>query len=82
MAKLDVKNEFIKLIEERVQLNIDQHLDEDLIVLGLNSILFIQLVVAVEAHFGISFEDEDLVIDKFNTCIDIIQYIESRMRAH
>lgn len=80
MAKLDVKNEFIKLIEEKFQLKIDQHLDEDLSALGLNSIMFIQLVVAVEEHFGISFEDENLLIDNFNTCLDIIQYTESRIR--
>jgi len=80
MAKLDVKNEFIKLIEEKFQLKIDQHLDEDLSALGLNSIMFIQLVIAVEEHFGISFEDENLLIDNFNTCLDIIQYTESRIR--
>ncbi|MNB94159.1 acyl carrier protein [compost metagenome] len=38
---------------------------------GIDSLSFVNLVVELEIAFGIEFDDEDLVMEKFNT-IDLI----------
>ena len=41
--------------------------DENLFDLGLTSIGFISLIVELEEHFGIVFEEDELDLDRFNT---------------
>ena len=55
-------------------------LDEDfdvipLIDLGINSLLFIKIIVELELFFSFEFEDEDLDYKKFAVLNDVVEYI-------
>lgn len=54
----------------------DIGLDSPLNDIGINSISFIKIVVAIESEFNIEFEDEYLEYSKWNTLNDIISYID------
>lgn len=46
--------------------------------LGLNSLLFIKVVVRLEVEFDVDFEDENMDISTFVVLNDIVKYIESQ----
>lgn len=52
--------------------------DSNLMEIGMNSFVFIKLVVALETEYGIEFSDEELDYNKFATVRDIMDYIESK----
>jgi acyl carrier protein len=56
-------------------------LSESLQDLGINSISFIKIVIALEKEFGIEVEDENLNPDDFQTIQSIINYVEARIAA-
>ncbi|MGG1516570.1 acyl carrier protein [Paenibacillus oryzisoli] len=41
--------------------------DDPIKEMGIDSIKMVNLIVQIEQHFGIAFEDEELVIDFFST---------------
>jgi amino acid adenylation domain-containing protein len=53
-------------------------LDMDFGNIGLDSITFIKIVVALEGQFDFEFDDEMLLITKFPTIRSIIEYVDSR----
>ncbi|MRN57064.1 acyl carrier protein [Paenibacillus monticola] len=59
---------------------IDQlQLEDSLSTIGLNSMSFIKLIVAIEKKFDFEFEDEDLNYQVFKTLQDVVNYIEKRI---
>lgn len=73
------------LIEEKIveqigeMLEVDSaeiHLEQTLEELEIDSILFIRLVVMCETSFQIQFEDEMLLMTKFNAIGDFVAYIQ------
>lgn len=46
--------------------------------LGLNSLLFIKIVVRLEVEFDVDFEDESMDIGAFVVVDDIVKYIENQ----
>jgi len=76
----DIKERVIIMLRE----NLDDvggldtiHPDADLSTLGVNSMTFIKLVVAMEMEFGVSWDDEDLELSNFLTVNNIIEYIQA-----
>lgn len=51
--------------------------DDDLAMLGVNSVTFIKLVVATEMEFDIEWDDENLNVVNFSTINNIVDYISS-----
>ena len=49
--------------------------DSSLVDIQVNSIAFISLVVAIEGEYDFEFDDEMLLIGKFNTISDIGKYV-------
>lgn len=72
----------ISLIEECIDTKVDLEqvlkTSDDLTKIGLNSLSFIKLVVAIEGAFNISFEDEQLDYTKFLSLTDLCTYINKR----
>lgn len=66
----------IEKSEEGAILNGKFNLDADLVSLGINSLMFIKLIVAIEVEFDIEIDDDDLDIEKLNTFGELINYIE------
>lgn len=54
--------------------------DAELIQLGVNSLIFIKLVVAIETEFDIEFDDEDLEMNSLLTVQDFVDYIDNKLR--
>lgn len=49
--------------------------------LGINSITFIKIVVAIEMEFDFEFEDEDLDYSKFATVQSLVDYVKNRVNG-
>ena len=52
-------------------------IDDDLQNIGMNSILFIQIVVEIENRFDIEFPDEKLLITEANTIKKLCEIVTS-----
>lgn len=55
-------------------------IEEKLDDLGINSLSFIKIVVAIEEQFKIEFDDEDLTKIKFKFVKDIINYVNLKLQ--
>lgn len=53
-------------------------LEDKLEDIGVDSISFMKVVVAIEQSFGFEFKDEDLIIDNFERIKNVIRYIDER----
>ena len=56
-------------------------LDTDFASVGIDSITFIKIVVALEGEFDFEFDDEMLLITKFPTVRTMISYVESKVQC-
>ena len=56
----------------------DISFDMDFISVGLDSITFIKIIVALECEFDFEFDDEMLSITKFPTVKSMIEYVETK----
>lgn len=54
-------------------------LGDSLNSIGLSSVSFIKLIVAIENQFDFEFEDEDLNYKVFQTLQDVVNYVEKRI---
>ncbi|MBN2353516.1 MAG: acyl carrier protein [Spirochaetales bacterium] len=48
--------------------------------LGVNSINFIKVIVALEKEFGIDFDTDHIELANFETIRDIVTYVDERKR--
>lgn len=72
------------IIENNIDLIVpidDIGTEDDLSVLGINSVSFIKLVVEIEQEFDIEFEDDSLDFNNLKTIKDINDYIEKLLSA-
>ncbi|MVP01215.1 acyl carrier protein [Paenibacillus lutrae] len=79
-TKDELKERIINLLKENLgnAEELDQlGPDDDLSVLGVNSMTFIKLVIATEMEFGVTWKDEDLDFRNFMTVNTIMNYISS-----
>jgi acyl carrier protein len=74
------KQQVLKILSETINVDINKLADvkpeDDLRDWGLDSLKSIDVIVALENEFNIAIEDEDLLIDNFNTIEKIIQLIK------
>ena len=54
-------------------------LESELSSIGLNSVIFIKIVVDLESEFDIEFANEDLEYGKFKDIQDICDYISNKL---
>lgn len=54
--------------------------DDDLTLVGFNSIAIIRLIVFLEDEFEIAFAEEDLDIDNFSTIASIVHFIDNKLK--
>ena len=65
-----IMEQICKLINENLELNVDAAdigADDSLVPLGMDSISFIKLIVAIEREFDIEVDDEYLLINRLDT---------------
>lgn len=75
MLKEDLLTTLSPYITEIIQKNIDISLSTEFETAGIDSIKFISLIVTCEELFNIETNDEDLVINNYNTFEDFISMI-------
>ncbi len=62
----------------KTKIDIDDYdANGDLRNIGMNSILFVSIVVAIENEFGINFPDDKLLISEAGTILLLNQILES-----
>jgi len=76
---MDVKKEFLAILQDYVDFPVEEVNTEEAFkaASGIDSFVFIEMIAAIEDHFGISIPNADL--KSFNTISDIIRYIETRV---
>ncbi len=80
----EILSKVIKIVDENIEngnIEIDQ-LDADLSELGMDSIAFACIIVALEETFSIEIPDEYLLIAKLNTVKKMIDVILSIIENH
>ncbi|MCR2023743.1 acyl carrier protein [Blautia pseudococcoides] len=74
-----IEKKFYELISEELKVeNISK--ETELESLGLDSITYIKLIVAMEKTFEIEFDDDDLNMYNFKTVSDLLNKIEKMCR--
>ena len=67
----------IAIITNNLQVKEYLATNDDLTVIGLDSIKFIRLVVEIEEEFGVNFDDEMLDFSKFQSLEELSDYIHN-----
>ena len=80
--KEEIKNKLMEVIDENLP-NIDSEkvdVTADFVEeYDINSIQLIQLIVAAEEKFDVSFDDRELALNKYNSFDDVIDTIENKV---
>lgn len=77
--KMVSEEKIIEIINEKLKnplISVEQK-NADLLELGLDSIIFISVIVALEEEFGMEFPDEKLTLTEMNTVTKIAEVISS-----
>jgi acyl carrier protein len=76
-------NSILSIINENIESNeiTLEQADEDLSLLGMDSIKFIQIVVALEESFQIEVPDEELLINKMGTINKILSVVSVAIKS-
>ena len=67
---MDIKNEVMEIIAKNADLEENVVLDPDANIindLGFNSISLISLIIEMEEHFAVEFDDDMLLMDSMST---------------
>ena len=83
--KADISDTELKIREiirsnSDVPMTVEQiEVNKNLTDVGINSVTFIKIIVAIEAKFKFEFGDEDLDANKFSTIKSLISYVENML---
>ncbi len=76
---MEIKNKIINILCEHLDNVTEEEIEENednLLRLGINSILFLKLVIEIEKEFNIEFDDEMLDYTQFNSLVILCAYVE------
>lgn len=62
------------LLKNNLQIELEDY-NENLSLLGIDSLVFIQLIIEIEQEFQIEIDDTDLSLENFLTINDFVSYI-------
>lgn len=74
MTREEITTRIIKIAEETTGAELTA--DGDLKADGLDSLFLVAVIVGMEAHFAVAFEDDDLQPDKLVTLQDLVELAE------
>jgi Acyl carrier protein len=77
----ETESKVMEILREQSEINDEILKESKLIDLGLNSLSFIKIVVALEKEFDFKFDIEDLNIERFETFSSISDYVEAKLKA-
>ena len=70
----------LELIRAHTAFDEEIHADTPISSLSLDSLSFINLLVAIEEEYGVEFGDEELTRDRYASAGDLISAVEKRRR--
>jgi acyl carrier protein len=80
MQRDEIKDKFVEVINDNLtdieDVNVSANFVDDY---DVNSIQLIQLIVAAEDEFGVSFDDKELALSRYETFDDVIDTIDSKI---
>lgn len=76
-----MRESIIKLLKNQIDISNDIDENENLLFLGLNSIVFMHFIVDLEMHFEIEVLDEELTLDNFNTVKKISDFVQIKAKG-
>lgn len=77
--RIDIENKIVDIFKKNYPY-IDESLKKNkLNELGINSLIFIRIIVDLEEEFGFEFNDEDLDFEKFTYFSDICNYVNTKI---
>lgn len=79
-----MKKEIMEIVRKTIELE-DSVTNEtlassDLMVLGMNSIMAIQIIVLLESEFNIEFDDEDLLLENVDSIEKIVNLVKKYLK--
>jgi acyl carrier protein len=78
-----ILNGIIGIIKNKQDINnVTFNEETELSALNINSITFIEIVVALESEFNFEFDYEMLLNTKFPTIRTMIEYVESKVKTN
>mgnify|MGYP000537294507 FL=1 len=82
MSSNEISEKVLDIIKTNIGIEIyPWQFDEDLNVIGIDSISFIQIVVALEDNFEIEIPDEKLILEEIGTFNKITMVVASVLNA-
>ncbi|MBB6022776.1 acyl carrier protein [Paenibacillus sp. JGP012] len=76
----ELKEQFVNLLRQKGWLDEGKDINlENPIDSYLNSITYIQFIIAIEEAYDMEFEDEELDFARFNNFNDILLFMESKL---
>ena len=82
MSSNEISEKVLDIIKTNIGIEIyPWQFDEDLNVIGIDSISFIQIVVALEENFEIEIPDEKLILEEIGTFNKITMVVASVLNA-
>lgn len=82
MSSNEISEKVLDIIKTNIGIEIyPWQFDEDLNVIGIDSISFIQIVVALEDNFEIEIPDEKLLLEEMGTFNKITMVVASALNA-
>ena len=75
------ESKVMEILREQSEISDEILKESKLIDLGINSLSFIKIVVALEKEFDFKFDIEDLNIERFETISSISDYVEAKLKA-
>ena len=79
MQNVEILEQLLEILNNNIEekiISID-NLDEELSALGMNSIVFIQIIVAIEEKFNIEVPDDKLLLTEMGTVNKMLDVITS-----
>jgi len=71
----DFAREIKKLVLQTAELDVEKYIDQDFSTIGINSIQYIRIIVAIEQEYNMEFSDDSLLEGYFTTFEQLVEYV-------
>ncbi len=67
--------EIKKLVLQTAELDVEKYIDQDFSAIGINSIQYIRIIVAIEQEYNMEFSDDSLLEGYFTSFEQLVDYV-------
>lgn len=79
MLICEIEQKIFELIKKNIA-NKKMDILANLTDLGINSITFVKILIAIENEYDFEFDDDDLNFENFKTVSTLAKYVEDRLQ--